>query len=147
MSIEAGKRIKASHIPAPQVYNLTQSASLTCTTTFQDVAGLSQLITVLYDNAYVHVVVDFDFDVTAAIGAGGLAAGQILVDGVAQTGQADLHANIVNRGTTSTSWAGQIATASTITIKAQGRKTINAGTVAVNTQSKMTLVVIDQDVS
>lgn len=147
MPVAAGQKIKAGHVPAITTYNLICSGALTTSTTFADITGLSQTFTTLYDDATALVVAAFDFNVTAAIGAGGLAGGQILVDGVAQSGQADLHANIVNRGTTATVWSGTMGLAGSHTIKAQGRKTIAAGTVEVQTQSKLVIIIIDADTS
>jgi hypothetical protein len=145
--IAAGQLGRAGQVPRIAQYNLVCSGALTTSTTFADVTGLSQSFTTVYDDAVALVVASFDLNVTGAIGAGGLAAGQIVVDGVAQTGQADLHANIVNRGTPASVWSGLLATAGSHTIKAQGRKTIAAGTVEVQTQSKMVIVVFDVDTS
>jgi Na+/proline symporter len=149
MSIAAGQKIKASHIPAITMYNLTQSpATGDLTTTFTDIGGLTQTFTTNYADAKVLLVASLDFFVSVASGSvGALIGAQVVVDGVAQAGQADLDNNQIIRGTTGVTWTGTLAATGSHTIKMQARNTNAGGTAEVQTQSKMTLTVIDQDVS
>lgn len=140
----AGETIAASDIPVITSYNVIQSAALTLTTTFTDVTGVTQTFSTSRANATAVVFATCDFFITVAIGAGGLTGGQVVVDGVAQAGQADLNANIANRGTAGVVWTGTLASSGSHTIKLQARKTINAGTAAIETQTKMVIMVIEQ---
>lgn len=102
--------------------NKAASASLTLTTAFQDVAGLSY--TVEYAGLYVcHATFDFEHSVVG----GGFAQGALLKNGSDQGGNPSLRDAAVNiRAAIGQTWLVQCAKADVL--KVQAKKTINAGT-------------------
>lgn len=137
-----GSRIAQANLVQNYAPNISASQALT--SVLVDLAGVTQTFTTLYNNAQVIVHATIDNTVTAAIGAGGVTAGSLMVDGVAQTRQIIGDAATINRGHVSQQWLVTLATAGSHTIKLQARKTINAGTVTANAlHTGMTLTVFD----
>lgn len=150
MTVLAGQLLRAGEQQPATPSESRINSALTLTTTYQDVPNATETFTTVNANAKALAIGVFDFSVTAAIGASGLALGQLVVDGVAITNEnAILDANQVIRGTVMQSWVVDLPAAGSHTLKLQAQKNINAGAVAMSASAHSTLnvVVFDFDYS
>lgn len=125
------------------VQDLPASANLTLTAAWQDIPAMSYTFTPDRD-CDVAISATFDELVSIGIGAGGLALHRCVVDGVVQPRTPYVTADTPHREMTPGTWginglAGGVAH----TIKFQAEKSINAGTVALQSSvSSATLTVL-----
>jgi hypothetical protein len=140
--INNGSRVAQADLVQSNTVRAT--APLVLTTVFADLTGVTWTFTTLHANAVCQATGWIDNTVAVAIGGGGVTIGELVVDGVNQTGEILGDAASVNRSTVGQSWTVTLAAAGAHTIKLQGRKSINAGTVTANSaHTSVTATVYD----
>jgi len=109
-------------------FDISANANQAVTNAFVDIAGMSQTFTPTWD-CDVCISATFDELVSVGIGAGGLAIHRLMVDGVAQARTPYVRADTPLRDMTSGAWEVSLTGGASHTIKFQVQKSINAGTV------------------
>lgn len=140
----AGSKGRSTDFPAVQQARMTSGSTLTLTGSAQDVAGATLTVTVGGADAVALVSATFDFAQTACTAAT-TEVGQLVVDGVAQDGQALLAQADVNsqRATVAQSWLIPLA-AGTHTLKLQAFRIGGTGTfVCYGTHTQMTALILN----
>ncbi|MGW4030739.1 hypothetical protein ACWEFL_15705 [Streptomyces sp. NPDC004838] len=121
MAFRAGQTLKAGQLDRmqPVPYAAEASGSLTATTTYQTIPGLSVSLTTKAANARYSAVGVFDCSVTT-VHAANLMVGRLTVDTVGQSGFAIHAMDTLDRDTVAMLWSGTLAAAGAHTLTMQG---------------------------
>lgn len=140
-TLSKGDHSHGSPVKPVSTLDAAASGDLVLNGVFADVPGMTVAVTTSFATAQVLINATLDVDTSVAL-AGALIFGQVLINGVVQTGEIRGDARTVRRDGSSNTWARVIGIAAGQIIKIQAKLTGAGGTITVKAiHSRMTVLV------